>query len=166
VLENANHARYLDSGHLLFSRDGVLLVAPFDPATERVGDPVPLPLRVKVDNRNQANPMPQLAVSRNGTLAYVPMSEAAGRECTLSWMGASGKPAAARHAGGGHARAAAFSRRQAAGGLQSKRLDRPLRGAAPGHDDDHLRRRRRPDAWPLPPAAIPHPIRSRRTAGI
>ena len=72
VLENARAARYLTSGHLLFMRGNVLLVAPFDPKKlALLGPAVPL-----VDEiRREGAGVPQLAVSPGGTLAYVPAVE-------------------------------------------------------------------------------------------
>jgi serine/threonine protein kinase len=73
VLENASAARYLTSGHLVFQRDGVLLVAPFDStALALTGPAVPLADDVRQDGPNADGPTPQLVVSRAGTLAYVP----------------------------------------------------------------------------------------------
>jgi Tol biopolymer transport system component len=69
ILEKASGARYVESGHLLFRRDGVLLVAPFDPKKLAVlGPAVPL----LDDIRRDVQAIPQVTVSPGGTLAYVP----------------------------------------------------------------------------------------------
>lgn len=73
VLENAANPQYLDSGHLVFSRDDVPMVAPFDQQQLAVTGPA-LPLRdaLRRDGASGQGRVPQLAVSRSGTLAYVP----------------------------------------------------------------------------------------------
>jgi WD40 repeat protein len=73
VVDNAVSARYLDSGHLLFQRDEAILVAPFD--RERLvlsGSAVPLVDAVRRDGASSEGRVAQLAVSRDGTLAFIP----------------------------------------------------------------------------------------------
>jgi serine/threonine-protein kinase len=85
ILDNASHGRYLDSGHLLFTRDGVLHTAPFDPERLTVTGPVvPAPLEVAPDWYNVAAPTPQLGVSRNGTLVYAPVEGTAAGSTIVS----------------------------------------------------------------------------------
>src|SRR5262249_24734623 len=73
VLDNASAPHYVASGQLVFQRDGVLLVAPFDAATLAVTGPAaPLLDDVRQDGPNADGATPQLVVSRAGTLAYVP----------------------------------------------------------------------------------------------
>jgi serine/threonine-protein kinase len=68
ILENAIAPRYLASGHLVFVRDDVLLVAPFDAETMSVTGPmVSVMDDVRLDRIS-----PEMAVSRNGTMIYVP----------------------------------------------------------------------------------------------
>ncbi len=87
VLDNASHPVYLASGHLQFVRDGSQMVAPFDvDALELTGSPVPLDLDVMMDNVNGGAPLPQLAVSLDGTLVYAPRSTGSGTERTLVWV--------------------------------------------------------------------------------
>ena len=87
VLDNASHARYLASGHLLFMRDGGLMVAPFDKdRIEITGPAVSVPLEVGVDHPNLSAPVPQLAVSLNGTLVYVPVPAGSLRSSALVWV--------------------------------------------------------------------------------
>jgi eukaryotic-like serine/threonine-protein kinase len=70
LLKDASSARYINSGHLLFSRAGVLYAVRFD--AERLaltGEPVPVIRGVCSDLTTGA---PDYVVSDNGTLAYVP----------------------------------------------------------------------------------------------
>ena len=71
VLENAHGAHYLNSGHLLFQRDEAILIAPFDPARLALTGPA-VPLVDEVRGDGNVNQGAELAVSRSGTLAYVP----------------------------------------------------------------------------------------------
>jgi serine/threonine-protein kinase len=92
ILENASHPRCLASGHLLFVRDGGLMLAPFDAGALRVTGPaVPVPLNVMMDHPNVGAPLPQLAVSREGTLVYAPSRRAGARQSTLVWVDRAGK---------------------------------------------------------------------------
>jgi Tol biopolymer transport system component len=73
VVENGRRPIVLSSGHLLFQRDDVTLVAPFDLEQLRLTGPaVPLVDTVQRDEEVAYIEGPQLAVSRNGTLAYLP----------------------------------------------------------------------------------------------
>jgi len=84
ILENADWPHYLTSGHLLFQRDENILVAPFDPAQLAITESaVPLIDEVRRDGAAEDGNLAQLAVSRNGTLAYVPSSDQAER---LGWV--------------------------------------------------------------------------------
>ena len=75
VVENARGPRYLASGHLVFRRDDVILVAPFDAARLAVTGPaVPLVDDVR---RDRGTAGAEMAVSRAGTVAYVPAADAA-----------------------------------------------------------------------------------------
>lgn len=87
ILENASHARYLASGDLLFMRDGGLMVAPFErDRVEITGPAGSVPLEVAVDHPNQSAPVPQMAISLDGTLVYVPGSAESQRTSTLVWV--------------------------------------------------------------------------------
>jgi serine/threonine-protein kinase len=87
LLESASHARYVEPGHLLFMRDGGLMVAPFDKdRLEITGPAVSVPLEVAVDHPNQSAPVPQLAVSLEGTLVYAPVPPGSLRSSTLVWV--------------------------------------------------------------------------------
>jgi serine/threonine-protein kinase len=73
LVENAYGPHYLSSGHLLFQRDEAILVAPFDPARlVLTGPAVPLLDEIRRDAPASQGNVAQLAVSRSGTLAYVP----------------------------------------------------------------------------------------------
>ena len=77
VLENARTPLALSSGHLIFERSGELFIAPFDAKRLAVtGVAVPLGEQVRYDNF--ANAIPQMSISRNGTLAYLPAVDTAG----------------------------------------------------------------------------------------
>ena len=71
VLPDAPYARYLPTGHLAFTRPGSLVAVPFDLRNlEASGPPVPL-LTDLVTNLAFLRTA-EYAVSRNGTLVYVP----------------------------------------------------------------------------------------------
>jgi eukaryotic-like serine/threonine-protein kinase len=83
VLENASEPHYLNSGHLLFKRDDVLLVVPFDSKKLTVlGSEVPVVDKILQQVRAQ------LVVAPGGTMAYIPESEDALR--TLGSVGTDG----------------------------------------------------------------------------
>jgi hypothetical protein len=92
VLDNASRATYLASGRLLFMRDGGLMTVGFDAARiETVGSPVALPLDVTLDAVNLSAPVPQLAVSFNGTLVYAKPSAPRRADSTFVWVDRSGR---------------------------------------------------------------------------
>ncbi|MBI4910284.1 MAG: protein kinase [Acidobacteria bacterium] len=66
LLKNANAARYLDGGYLLFHRDRKIFAAPFDlGALKLTGAEVPM-----VDEVDDRAGLPEYSVSSNGTLVY------------------------------------------------------------------------------------------------
>jgi serine/threonine-protein kinase len=67
LIERAAAPVVTASGHLLFARDGEVMVAPFDASRRAAGPARPLPERVVMDEFGVS----QLAVSRTGTLVYV-----------------------------------------------------------------------------------------------
>ena len=82
VLEGASHAKYIDSGHLVFARGGFLFAVPFDPdALEVSGTPVPVMENV-MGSRNSG--LSYMDVSGNGLLAFVPGEETYVRR-VLAW---------------------------------------------------------------------------------
>jgi Tol biopolymer transport system component len=89
VLKDASYARYVNSGHLIFVRDKVLMAAPFDAEPlEITGSLAPLVEDEVAFDWNGLTP--QIAVSANGTLAYVSGSEL--RKGELVWVDRSGVP--------------------------------------------------------------------------
>jgi len=70
VIRGASSARYLSTGHLLYSRSGVLYVVPFDPGSlETYGVPVPMVQNLAGDPTSGAM---DYDVSDDGTLVYIP----------------------------------------------------------------------------------------------
>ena len=80
LVERANDARYLPTGHLLFLRDGILFGVRFDPKRLEVsGAPVPLLDDVVTNSSNVG----VYAVSQDGTLVYLPSRQP---QRTLVWV--------------------------------------------------------------------------------
>ncbi len=86
VLENAAYPSVLSSGHLVFERDGNILIAPFDTTKLTVTGPA-VPLIDKV-RQTATIPVPEMAVSRSGTLAYLPAADTTGTLGLVSRDGA------------------------------------------------------------------------------
>ncbi|MHB1068967.1 MAG: protein kinase domain-containing protein [Gemmatimonadaceae bacterium] len=75
LVEGAIYARYVESGHLLYARDGAVFAVPFDPSALRVlGPEVPVLTDVVWSATNGSA---AYAVSRTGTLVYLKASESA-----------------------------------------------------------------------------------------
>jgi eukaryotic-like serine/threonine-protein kinase len=73
LLEEAGGGIVVDKGYLLFSKSRVLMVAPFDASRLAfTGLAVPLPEAIRFDGATGEGDRRQMAVSRNGSLAYVP----------------------------------------------------------------------------------------------
>ncbi len=74
VLDNASGAHVLASGHVLFQRDTTVMLAPFDFDTLTVtGAAVAVPEAIGTDSPQVSSyPHAQLAVARDGSLAYLP----------------------------------------------------------------------------------------------
>ena len=96
ICENAHYARYIESGHLIFLRDYVLMAVPFDIERLKItGSFVDLIDRVQGDSKGHP---PSIAVSRNGTMvhsAYVSKSDVSRpemRKCELLWVDRQGHP--------------------------------------------------------------------------
>ena len=90
VLENARHALYLSTGHLVYELSGTgnLMAAPFDlAALEVTGDSVPVVQGV----RQTRNGNVDYAISDNGTLVYVPSTSTGGLDRTLVWVDREGQ---------------------------------------------------------------------------
>jgi serine/threonine-protein kinase len=82
------HARYLPSGHLVYLHDGTLFAVPFDTSRLAVTGP-PVPALDGVAS-NPVTGGAQVAVSANGTLAYVPGQSGTNRT-PIHWMDHAGK---------------------------------------------------------------------------
>ena len=69
VIDDGFNARYVPSGHIVYVRDGTLMAVSFDVRRlDTTGDPFPLPEAIQTRISNGAA---SVAVSSNGTLAYV-----------------------------------------------------------------------------------------------
>ncbi len=80
ITENASNGRYLSTGHLAFRRGDAVLVAPIDAKRlALVGPAAAVSDDVRRDGANSEGTILQLAVSSNGTLAYVPRADATAR---------------------------------------------------------------------------------------
>jgi len=96
ILDNATDARYVDSGHLVFAREGVIMAAPFDPGRLEITGPEVRAVEGVVQslycgNSNSSTMAAQFAVSETGLLAYV-----AGQVCpdtprALVWVDREGE---------------------------------------------------------------------------
>jgi serine/threonine protein kinase/Tol biopolymer transport system component len=70
LIKDASTARYINTGHILFSRSGILYIVPFDPdKLEITGQPLPVLEGVYSD---LTTGITNYMVSDNGTLAYIP----------------------------------------------------------------------------------------------
>ncbi len=92
VVDDGRIPIVLNDGRLLFQRGDAVLVAPFD--TQRLaltGSAVSITDNVRFDDPGRVSPTAQLAVSGNGSLAYLP-AEAVGDEMGLVTMDGSFEP--------------------------------------------------------------------------
>ncbi|MHC4169221.1 MAG: protein kinase domain-containing protein [Planctomycetota bacterium] len=89
VLDNASYAAYVNSGHLIFMRGNVLMAISFD--VEQL-KPTGLPIPLGNDNvgLDWTDQTPQIAISSNGTVIYMPASEL--RKEELVWLDPNGIP--------------------------------------------------------------------------
>ena len=72
VIANGADARYVSTGHLVYTQFGTLFAVPFNADTlEVVGQPVPLPEQVMTATADLTGAA-QFGVSENGTLVYTP----------------------------------------------------------------------------------------------
>jgi serine/threonine-protein kinase len=70
LIENASHARYVPTGHLIFGHEGAIHIAPFDVGRREVtGPPVPVPESIFYESEVGVL---NLAVSDGGILVYLP----------------------------------------------------------------------------------------------
>ena len=84
VIENTFTAKYINSGYIVFARDGTLFAAAFDlDRLEVVGPETPVLSNVQSDT--ETGRVAEFAVSRNGTLAYIPGGQGFS-ERRLAWV--------------------------------------------------------------------------------
>ena len=91
LVPGGRDARYVETGHLVYVLNGVLLAVPFDLGARRVtGGPVPLVEGIR-DAAGERTGAAQFSVARNGSLIYVPGG--GGRESGLSlvWVTRTGE---------------------------------------------------------------------------
>jgi Tol biopolymer transport system component len=89
IVEEASEAQYAASGHVVFGRDDTLFAVPFDlERLQVVGSAVPVltPVQMDVGSGRTAN----FALSRTGTLAYLPGDQGLG-ERRLEWRHRDGR---------------------------------------------------------------------------
>ena len=80
ITENASGGRYLSTGHVVFSRADAVLIAPIDVKRLVLAGPAAaLSDDVRRNGANSEGTVPQMAVSWNGTLAYVRRADATAR---------------------------------------------------------------------------------------
>jgi serine/threonine-protein kinase len=88
LIDDAERAEYVPSGHLVFVRGGTLYAVPFDLDRLRVAGPeVPILSGVQL---NRSGRSPLFTVSTNGTLIYVPSGQRIG-EGRLVWVNRQGE---------------------------------------------------------------------------
>jgi serine/threonine-protein kinase len=96
ILAGGTDARYIPTGHLLYSLNGALLAMPFDASSlTRTGGPVSLIERVAQTNVGQTGAS-QFSLAPDGTLAYIPESGATTGAANrmLSWIDRKGNATA------------------------------------------------------------------------
>jgi Tol biopolymer transport system component/predicted Ser/Thr protein kinase len=92
IVRGGTAARYLPSGHLVYTNRSTMFAVPFDlDARETRGTAVPVLNEVAYD---PAAGMPQFAISRDGTLVYRRHTASGSGAGSLAWVGATGNPRA------------------------------------------------------------------------
>jgi serine/threonine-protein kinase len=90
LLRGSGGARYVSTGHLVYTRAGGMLAVPFDPKNlEITGSPTPVSEDIFI-NRAQGRGLAAFSVSDDGLLAYVP-GGAAASENSLVWVDRQGR---------------------------------------------------------------------------
>ena len=85
-------ARYLPSGHLVYTNRSTMFAVPFDlDARETRGTAVPVLNDIAYD---PAAGLPQFGISRDGTLVYRRHTDGGRGAGSLAWIDATGKPQA------------------------------------------------------------------------
>jgi serine/threonine-protein kinase len=83
LVDGASNMSYLDTGHLVFARGDTLMAVPFNvPELALAGDPVSLVQGI----RHPAGGAADYVISANGTLAYVPASDATEATYAVVWV--------------------------------------------------------------------------------
>ena len=91
IVENGGRPKYLASGHLLFRRQNAVMAAAFDIKRLELAGPVrPLGLPVWIDQPPFPDAVAQMAVSRTGTLVYIPEEKSFWQE-NLVWVNREGE---------------------------------------------------------------------------
>ena len=86
VLENAHSPHYVSTGHLLFQRGDAIFVAPFDAGRLAISGPIQ-PVAYPIRRDGSVGEIAQLAMSVNGTLAFLPAIDTRG---TIGFVGPTG----------------------------------------------------------------------------
>ena len=87
LLRGGTDAIYLPTGHLLYSAGGSMRVVPFDADRLEIrGEPVPISEPIAVSSTGSVN----AAISRDGTMAYVPGAGMNAAERSLLWVDRTG----------------------------------------------------------------------------
>ena len=90
ILTTGTHGRYLPDGHLIFSRDNSLWIAPFDAEELALtGEPVPLMDGVE----HTADQGVHLDVAADGSMAYLPAGDYDAAVRRIAWIDRSGRQA-------------------------------------------------------------------------
>jgi serine/threonine-protein kinase len=91
VVTGGYFGRYVQTGHLLYVRDGTLFAAPFNlDRLDVIGESVPVLEDIaSAPTGTGANGAAQFAVSNTGTLVYLPSGSLVGR--SIEWMDRSGR---------------------------------------------------------------------------
>ena len=90
ILTTGTHGRYLPDGHLIFSRDNSLWIAPFDAEKLTLtGEPVPLMDGVE----HTADQGVHLDVAADGSMAYLPAGDYDAAVRRIAWIDRSGHQA-------------------------------------------------------------------------
>jgi len=90
VARGGTAARYLSSGHLVYTNRSTMFAVPFDLASrETRGTAVPVLNDIGYD---QASGFPQFSISRDGTLVYRRVTENTRGAGRLAWIDVTGKP--------------------------------------------------------------------------
>ena len=87
VYRGGFYARYLETGHLAYVRDGTLFVASFDAERlEMAGPPAPIVVGVLSDAGEETWGAVQISFSRTGTLVYLPGAMRGASDYALVWV--------------------------------------------------------------------------------